>query len=285
VSFNFLYFIFLLTPVQMASLNWQDKDSAPKGAHSSLHSQSNPWFAVSMGLVGVIVGFGIAQMNVLGKSAEANTVQPIAQAPVAPTAPTAAVAQAPQPSGKPPAPVDAQTDRIRGDLSKAKVALIEYSDFECPFCKRHFPTMQQVVSTYGDKVALVYRDFPLSFHQNAHKEAEAGKCIFELGGNDAFWKYHDYVFTNTTSNGTGFALDQLPVAAKQAGVDAAKFQTCLDSGKYVKAVDDQEAEGQSAGVSGTPGNFVVDLATQKSTTISGAYPFSAFQAAIDPLVK
>ena len=274
----------------MAPLNWQGTSQkgsshpshAPDGAHPLVVSSSNPWFGIAMGLLGLIVGFGLAIVIKGGTYASAPSQQ-VAQAPIAPTA--AAQPRAPQPTGKPPAPIDPKTDRIRGDLSKAKVALIEYSDFECPFCKRHFPTTQQVVSTYGDKVAFVYRDFPLSFHANAHKEAEAGRCVYELGGNEAFWKYHDYVFTNTTGNGTGFALDQLPVAAKQAGVDVNKFQSCLDGGKYVKVVDDEVTEGQGAGVKGTPGNFIVDLTTQKSTFISGAVPFSSFQAAIDPLVK
>ena len=271
----------------MTPLNWQE--SSPKVSSSNARSDAstpvNPWFGATVGLMGIIVGFAVGSWH--GGSLALGVPSPqVAQAPTAPTAPTPAPQpQAPQPAGKPPAPVDPKTDRIRGDLRKAKVALIEYSDYECPFCKRHFATMQQVVSTYGDKVAFVYRDFPLSFHANAHKEAEAGWCVHELGGNAAFWKYHDYVFTNTTGNGTGFALDQLPVAAKQAGVDVTKFQNCLDGGKYVKAVDDQIAEGQSAGVNGTPGNFVVDLSTQKSTLISGAVPFSSFQATIDPLVK
>lgn len=268
----------------MSSLKWQESpQKQPNHSAEAVASGSNPWFAIAIGLIGLIVGFSAAKLVPGGSFAAGNQAQAVAQAPTAPT-PTPA-APTPQAPATPPAAIDAKTDRILGDLSKAKVALIEYSDFECPFCKRHFPTMQQVVSTYGEKVALVYRDFPLSFHQNAQKEAEAGRCVFELGGNTAFWKYHDYVFTNTTSNGTGFALDQLPVAAKEAGVDTAKFQTCLDSGKYTKAVNDQEAEGQNAGVSGTPGNFIVDLKTNKSVVISGAVPFSSFQSAIDAMLQ
>lgn len=276
----------------MASINWQE--NSPKNAlsHSNTQRPSGPLgfiigiligAAFSMALMGLIIGYAVGKGTSGGGFAAAPSPQVVAQAPTAPTPPAAA--PAPQAPSTPPAAIDPKTDRIRGDLSKATVALIEYSDFECPFCKRHFPTIQQVISTYGDKVAFVYRDFPLSFHQNAHKEAEAGRCVFEQGGNAAFFKYHDYVFDKTTSNGTGFPLDQLPVAAKQAGVDVTKFQSCLDGGKYAKTVDDQETEGQNAGVQGTPGNFIVNLKTQKTQVISGAVPFPSFQTAIDAALK
>ncbi len=270
----------------MTPLDWQDapqKQTSPRAHSSTASSNNNPWFAASVGLMGLIIGFGIGKWRADSFPAVAANI-PSAQVAAAPT-PTPQAAPTPAPAAGPVAAIDTKTDRILGDLSKAKVALIEYSDFECPFCKRHFPTMQQVVSTYGDKVALVFRDFPLSFHQNAQKEAEAGRCVFELGGNDAFWKYHDYVFTKTTSNGTGFALDQLPVAAKEAGVNVAKFQSCLDSGKYAKTVADEESGGASAGVNGTPGNIILDLKTQKTQLISGAVPFSSFKSAIDAILQ
>lgn len=283
----------------MSPLNWQEvpsKGSSPKTRPDSAPQRSQGILgfivgimsgaAFSMALMGLIVGYAVGKwVNPSGASYAANAPVAVAQVPSAPTPSAPTPTPPPAPAGKLPAAIDPKTDRIRGDLSKAKVALIEYSDFECPFCKRHFPTMQQVVSTYGDKVALVYRDFPLSFHQNAHKEAEAGRCVFEQGGNTAFWKYHDYVFDKTTSNGTGFPLDQLPVAAKQAGIDVTKFQSCLDSGKYAKAVDDQETEGGSAGVTGTPGNFVINLKTNDFKLISGAYPFDSFKTAIDAMLQ
>ena len=174
-------------------------------------------------------------------------------------------------------------DRIRGNKN-AKVALIEYSDMECPFCKRFHPTMQQVMKEYGDKVKWVYRDFPLSFHQNAQKEAEAGWCINELGGSDAFWKYTDAIFDRTTSNGTGFALNKLGPLAAEVGVDQAKFQNCLDSGKYTKKVQDQEARGASEGVTGTPGTII--LTTNGDTQlISGALPFEQIKPMIDKALQ
>lgn len=174
-------------------------------------------------------------------------------------------------------------DRIAGNKN-AKVALIEYSDMECPFCQRFHPTMQQVMKEYGDKVKWVYRDYPLSFHANAQKEAEAGWCINELGGNDAFWKYTDAIFERTTSNGTGFALDKLGPLAKELGVDQTKFQNCLDSGKYTQKVKDQMAKGTEEGVSGTPGTIIL---TAKGDTqlIPGALPFEQIKPMIDAALK
>lgn len=287
----YLHFFF---PAPMSPLNWQEvpsKGSSPKARPDTVPQRSQGVLgfivgimsgaAFSMALMGLIIGYTVGKwMNPNSFALGGSAPQQVAQVPAAPIAPTAA-AQAPTPPSSPVPPVDPKTDHIRGDLSKATVAFIEYSDFECPFCKRFFPTTQQITQTYGDKVAFVYRHFPLSFHQNAHKEAEASECVNELGGSTAFWKFHDYVFDKTTSNGTGFPLDQLPVAAKASGVDTAKFQTCLDSGKYVKLVDDEETSGGAAGVTGTPGNFVVNLKTQKSQLVEGAVPFESIKTAID----
>lgn len=180
-------------------------------------------------------------------------------------------------------PVDLATDHIRGDKN-AKVFVIEYSDFECPFCKRFHPTMQQLFSDYQGKVAWVYRHFPLSFHANAQKEAEASECASEQGGNDAFWKYADKILERTTSNGTGFALTDLVPLAKEIGLDDAKFKSCLDSGKYAKHVQQDEQEGQAAGVTGTPGS-IIWTKDGKSQLISGAVPLSSLKAVIDQSLK
>lgn len=180
-------------------------------------------------------------------------------------------------------PVDLNTDHIKGDKN-AKVFLIEYSDFECPFCKRFYPTTQQVLDQYEGKVALVYRHYPLSFHANAEKEAEASECANEQGGNDAFWKYADKIFERTTSNGTGFTLDKLVPLAKEIGLDGAKFKTCLDSGKYAQHVQDDENNGQEAGVTGTPGNIIWAQDT-KPQLVEGAVPFENIKVVIDQVLK
>lgn len=174
------------------------------------------------------------------------------------------------------------SDHVRGNAN-AKISVVVYSDFECPFCQRFHPTTQEILKTYGDKVRLVFRHYPLPFHQNAQKEAEASECIAELGGNDAFWKYVDTIFERTTANGTGFALDKLGPLAAELGVDQQQFQACLDSGKYEKLVKDSITEGSAAGVSGTPSTFIVD-SKGNSQIVVGAQPADAFKAEIDKAI-
>jgi len=170
-------------------------------------------------------------------------------------------------------------DHIRGNKD-AKITLLEFSDLECPFCQRFHVTMQEVMKTYGNKVRWAYRHFPLTFHANAQKEAEASECVAELGGNDKFWEYIDKIFERTTANGTGFALDKLGALAAEVGVDQTQFQSCLDSGKYEKLVKDQIEDGTKAGVSGTPSTFVID-AKGKSQLVVGAQPIESFKTVID----
>ncbi len=174
-------------------------------------------------------------------------------------------------------------DHILGDKN-ADVVLIEYSDFECPFCKRFHPTMKQVLQEYGDKVAWVYRHYPLSFHQNAQKEGEAVECANDLGGNEAFWKYTDKIFEKTESNGTGFALDKLVPLAEEIGLDKTAFQQCLDDGKYAKHVKEEFNTGTKAGVSGTPGTFIVTK-NGKNDFVNGALPFEQLKQQIDAVLK
>lgn len=227
----------------------------------------------------LIVGFGIAKWRTGGFPVIAANTPP-AQVAIAPN-PTPQAPQAPaQPQTATNLPaVDPQKDHIRGDITKATVAVVEYSDFECPFCQRHHPTMQQIMDTYQDDVVWVYRHFPLSFHPNAQKAAEASECANELGGNDAFWKFTDGVFTlDALSN------DAFVTVAKNIGLNEAKFKSCLDSSKYAQHVQDDMSGGSAAGVSGTPGTIVVNLKTDENRIISGAVPFASFKTAIDALI-
>ncbi len=181
--------------------------------------------------------------------------------------------------------IPAVTDRdyIIGK-NDAAVVIIEYSDLECPFCKNFHLTMQQVVREYSGKVAWVYRHFPLSFHANAQKEAEAAECAGELGGNDSFWQYIDAIYQRTTSNGTGFPLNQLGPLAEEIGLDKDKFQQCLDSGKYTQRVKDQLESAMAAGIEGTPGSIIIGKNGRRDF-IAGAYPIDQVKAQIDAILK
>lgn len=170
-------------------------------------------------------------------------------------------------------------DHIRGNKN-AKLSLVEYSDYECPFCKRFHPTMQELLKTYENKIRWVYRHYPLSFHANAKIEAEASECVAELGGNDKFWEFTDKIFERTEANGTGFALDKLGPLASELGINQTEFQTCLDSGKYEKLVKDQIADGTAGGVNGTPATFVID-SKGNSQIVVGAQPIEALKTEVD----
>lgn len=237
------------------------------------------WFAVSIGLMCLILGYSIAS----GLANAANRSNRIGQAqnPVPPSVPEQP--QEPDTVQNLP-PLDLKQEHYRGDPN-ASIAIIEYSDFECPFCKRHHSTMQQLMTQYPKDVLWIYRHYPLGFHANAQKEEEAVDCAADQGGNDAFWKLADIIFEKTTSNGTGFPLDQLPVAAKQIGLDVARFQSCLDNNTFTDHVKSVMADGSAIGITGTPGNVVVNRKTQENKLLSGALPFDQFQAVIDSYLK
>ena len=142
--------------------------------------------------------------------------------------------------------------------------------------------MQQVIDEYGKKgeVAWVYRHFPLdALHSKARKEAEATECANELGGNVAFWNYIDRLFEVTPSN-NGLDLAQLPVIAKNIGLDQSAFKTCLDSGKFADYVSRDLDDARAAGGSGTPYSIVI-AANGEKFTINGAQPFEEVKRVID----
>ena len=176
-------------------------------------------------------------------------------------------------------------DHVLGD-PRAPVKVVEFSDFECPFCKRVHPTLQRLMKEYGEtgKVALVYRHFPLdSLHKKARKEAQASECANELGGNRAFWAYADRLFEVTPSN-DGLDLSLLPKLAKDIGLDRGKFETCLSGdargGKYADHIEADVQDAIASGGEGTP--YIVVIAPDGETfPISGAQPYSAFKSIAD----
>jgi len=186
------------------------------------------------------------------------------------------------PSAKDVKPVS-ERDHVRGDRS-ARIALIEYSDLECPFCKSFHPTVQQIVDAYDGQVMWVYRHFPLDqIHTKADKEAEAVECANELAGNDGFWALLDKIFEVTPSN-NGLNLDDLPGLASEVGIGEDAFKECLDSGKYAQRVEDDYQGGIDAGITGTPGNILLDTKTGETILIPGALPFEQVKQSIDSLL-
>jgi protein-disulfide isomerase len=181
-------------------------------------------------------------------------------------------------------PVSAGRDHINGNPD-AEISLVEYSDFECPFCKKFHPTAKRLVDAFDGKVNWVYRHFPLSFHNpGAQKQAEASECANELAGNDMFWKYTDAIYARTKSNGRGFPIENLVPLAGELSIDEQKFKTCLDSERYADRVQEDIDEGSSIGITGTPGNVLLNNRTGKTLARAGAQPFTALKVDIEKLL-
>lgn len=176
-------------------------------------------------------------------------------------------------------------DHIRGN-PEAIISLVEYSDFECPFCKRFHPSAAQLVDNNGGKVNWVYRHFPLDFHNpGAQKQAEASECAAKLGGNEAFWRYADLIYARTTSNGTGFPVNNLVPLAVEIGLDEKPFKQCLESEEMRERVERDYENGVLSGISGTPGNIFVNNKTGQVIAAAGALPVQRLQRIVDELLK
>jgi protein-disulfide isomerase len=241
--------------------------------------QTPPWYGFALGVLG---GFAVSSLLiglVLGYSVGGMGGAPRAPSAAQPTVPTPPSAPAAPEANKPVPPVTAK-DHVFGN-PKAKITIIEYSDYQCPFCKRNHPTVKQVIADYKGDVNWVYRHFPLSFHQYAQKSAEAAECAAELGGNDVFWKFTDAIMTDQNDP----SMDALEKAAGVAGINIAKFKACVDSGKHAARVKSDEDGGVDAGVQGTPGNFIINNATKETKELAGAVPASSFKSAIDAMLK
>jgi protein-disulfide isomerase len=181
--------------------------------------------------------------------------------------------------------VSAERDHIYGSPD-AVVSLIEYSDFECPFCKRFHPTAKELVDAYDGKVNWVYRHFPLAFHNpGAQLQAEASECAAALGGNDSFWKYTDTIYERTTSNGQGFPVDGLVPLAREIGLDGDAFDDCLKQRRYTKRVQEDYEEGVRIGIRGTPGNILLNNESGAVIPRPGAAPLDTLKQIVDRLLE
>jgi len=154
----------------------------------------------------------------------------------------------------------------------APVTIVEFSDYECPYCVRAEATVKDVLAAYPGKIRIVYRDYPLPMHAKAPKAAEAAHCAGDQG---KYWEMHDKLFA---SNGKLDVAD-LKAHARDVGVDGGKFDQCLDSGEKAKVVEMHKKAGDEVGVSGTPAFFV------NGRLLSGAQPLDAFKAIIDEELK
>jgi protein-disulfide isomerase len=176
-----------------------------------------------------------------------------------------------------------EKDHILGNPN-APIMIVEYSDFDCPFCKQFHETMHQVMENYGadGKVAWVYRHFPLTqLHPNAKTLAEASECVASIGGNDAFWKFADLVFRERGVN-EQTDLTKLPDFAEQAGVSESAYTQCMDSGKFTAAIEDATAAAIKAGAEGTPHSILI--AGDQQGPINGAQPYAVVKQMIDTLL-
>lgn len=192
----------------------------------------------------------------------------------------------PVPQGQDPAallniaPVTAE-DHIRGNLN-ADVVIVEYSDTECPFCKKFHETMKQIMEEYGTdgKVAWVYRHFPLdALHAKARNEAVALECANELGGNEAFWKYADRLFEITPSN-DGLDPAELPKIATYIGLNATTFSACASRGRYDAHIQANADNAVATGGNGTPWSVVV-AKNGKKYPLSGALPYESVKQILE----
>jgi len=178
-------------------------------------------------------------------------------------------------------PVLKDRDHIRGNPG-APVTLIEYSDFECPFCKRFHVTAKKVVDESNGRVRWVYRHFPLDqLHPvKARKEAVASECAAELGGNDAFWKFADRFYELTPSNNRTDIDTVLPQIAREIGLDAGKFASCLASRRYDKRIEEDFQNAVATGGNGTPWSIIVSK-SGKLYPLGGAQPYAAVKQLVD----
>jgi len=162
--------------------------------------------------------------------------------------------------------------RLKGD-AKAPVTIVEFADFECPFCKAAQPTLKEVLAKYNGKVRLSYRDLPLrEMHPHAQGSAEAARCAADQG---KFWEYHDLVFADTSKLDAAGLKDK----ARTASLDQERFDSCLASRKFQAQIQSDLEMGMNAGVTGTPTFFI------NGTVLTGAQSLAAFEKIIDSELK
>ncbi|MFA6525300.1 MAG: thioredoxin domain-containing protein [Patescibacteria group bacterium] len=240
-----------------------------KGFFDNMSSKASFVFGLTVGIAVIsIVGF-ITVLSMSGNGDTNNTAKTN----------TNANTNTAQANTNAAAPVNIQlaaitdSDHIRGDKN-AKVTLIEFSDFECPYCSKLAPTLDALLEKYEGDIRLVYKHFPLtSIHPQAIPAAEASECANDQG---KFWEYHDALYENQAKLAEGYYSE----LAGTLGLNTTQFDDCFNSRKYQEKVANQAVEAQAAGGKGTPYTVMVDAAGNK-TPLSGAIPQASFEAAIN----
>ncbi len=233
----------------------------------------------------VLISGGVIKIKGLNTNQALNAAAPTAQVPTQQQA-------VPQPTeDTTPKQVSVDDDPVLGDKN-APVTLVEFSDYECPFCKRHFDqTFSDLKKDYIDtgKVKLVFRDLPLPFHDPmATKEAVGANCAREQGGDTTYFKFHDEMFKRTTSNGNGLSDDKVKTIAVDLGLNTASFNSCYDAQKSKDEVQKDSSDANSVGATGTPTFFIGKSSTSGTITgtkLVGAQPYTAFKTIIDQQLK
>ena len=232
----------------------------------NLGKNTTPVLVVLLVIAAFLIGSLLTKVSYLEKG----TVSPSALG----TTPNQAAAPTPVPGQK--VDVGVGTLPLLGNKN-AKVTIVEFSDLQCPFCKRFFDdALPQIKKEYIDtgKVKLVYRDFPLGIHEMAQTYAEAAECAHEQG---KFWEMHDKIF-GEQKNGVA-TVDDLKKWARGFGVKEDQFNTCIDTKKYAEEVAKDLKDGEAAGVQGTPSFFI------NGKLVVGAVPFSVLEKEIEAALK
>lgn len=241
----------------MENENKSDDNKTIMKERKNLGALKNPWFYVSIiaVIVIIILAYSLIKPSVIEETGSSfKEIEGQQQAPTQQNVIN----------------IDGDDDAVLGD-DDAPITIIEFSDYECPFCTRFYlNTLPQIKSEYIDtgKVKLIYRDYPLGFHANAQKAAEAAECAGEQG---KYYEMHDKLFDEGVNGG----VSSFKQYAKEIGLNAGEFNECLDSGEMASEVQKDFQDGQRVGVRGTPTFFI------NGQYLSGAQPFEVFKQVIE----
>ncbi|MDD3145462.1 MAG: thioredoxin domain-containing protein [Candidatus Gracilibacteria bacterium] len=170
----------------------------------------------------------------------------------------------------------------------AEITWVEYSDIECPYCKKlhQSGTIEEIMKEYDGKVNFIFKQFPLAFHKQAQMEAEAVLCAGELGGKDKYYDFITQAFNGSKGNGESYTKESISKLGGELGIDEKKLLSCIESGKFKQQAQDEMEEGSTLfGITGTPGNVLINNKTGKWDKLPGAYPTGSFKQKIDSLLE